>query len=257
MSIEFPQTPCYRDIPIPECPYSDRMPLVNNPNPSFRQYCGVLNLLDRDQWNNELNDRSFRIHYPPYNLINRPQDTSECITPDCDPLVLSADRKESYAYWNKFNSGYDCHKTQGYPMYPEQAMYWPFQQRIAQCPSESTAPAHINTGLSLPNKSEFKKATEQQPNQPWTCGIQRNIDAESKLKQLGYYNNLECFPNNIICNPEKECDNTRVSPSGYRILSQSPLWDSGKNDMIYSQPPPSIYQRWNNLTRVQSLCSRG
>ena len=254
MSIEFPQTNCYKDIPIPECPYSDRIPLVNHADPNFFCYSGVLNQLDRDLWNNQLNDRSFAIHYPPYNLINKPQNTSQCIVPDYNPLILSAKPEESYAYWSKYNSEYNCNNTFGYPMYPNQPMFWKFQQKIAQC--DTKKPYQINNGLTLPNAQMMDNAIKQQPDRPWTNGIQRNIDVESKLFQLGYYNNLECYPNNIICNPKTPClDN--VAQSGPAILSNSPLWNQGKDDMILHPPPCSVYQRFNNLTKVKSLYSRG
>jgi hypothetical protein len=171
--------------------------------------------------------------------------------PNYNPLILAADPKESYAYWDKYNKEYSCANTLGYPMYPTQPMFWKFQQKIAQC--DNTPPYRIDTNLAIPNDVQYALLSKNST--PWIDGIQKNIDVESKLFQLGYYNNLECYPNNLICNSPTKCNN--VSPTGPAMLSNSPQWNQSPNDMIYQIPPDSTYQRFNNLTKIKSLYARG
>src|SRR3990172_4602520 len=87
---------------------------VYNPPDAYQHYCGVLNILDRDQWNNELFDRNFLINYPPsYNIVY-PQSTNQCILSDCYKVLENPNLNQRSAdYWLKYNESFDQHNNQG------------------------------------------------------------------------------------------------------------------------------------------------
>lgn len=189
----------------------------NDPCEQFSHYAndGVVNLLDRDCWNNKLSDRTFLIDYPPWYNIVYPQNTSLCIKHDSNKVLDNSElNKASLEYFDKYNRCVQCpladaYASSGINGVPTKKGLCNENQYI------ETNPKNLVRSCKSPKvaKNIQKSCTQSQTcktNEETTPylyqGINRNIDSESKLFGINYYNNNDCVPNDICPNSESRND---------------------------------------------------
>ena len=278
--------------------YNDgfQIPYMYNPPDAFQHYCGVMNLLDRDQWNNQLFDRNFLVSYPPWHNIVYPQSTNECILPDCYKVLENPNLNQRAAdYWQKYDKNFDPCNNQGMPTNPQQNLQVQYQQQKANCvpqtpppgcPKDSCCPPefrekskisssvrefegcsrefeelpNINPGISKVNQQELAK---QFPTKPWVNGINRNVDVESKLFRLGYYNNDDCRPNNLSDNPElsdpqaaKDLFNTYFKDTKHIYPNVTPKLFNNTTKIRNNYPIGVDYKKYNRYIYEAERCMR-
>jgi len=204
-----------------------QIPYTYQPRESqFQHYTGTLNLLDRDFWNTKLFGRNFLIEYPHWFNINRPQNSSPCIPPECETILTSPKWiAEATKYWNKYDKKFDPCNHQGIPTRKISDLGWDYQRYLAGCANVKSRPI---------SHYEGEKCT------PSVLGINRNVDVESKLYRLGYYNNRDRIPNDL--GPRPELEDPQVARD---------LYNTYYSDRRHIYPNVTPYM-WNNTTKIKN-----
>lgn len=163
--------------------------------------------------NEPIFERNFLIQRPPPIHINYPQSTTPCIKADPNQLLLNQKlQRESAAYWDQYLRG---KSFQGLPVTP-----------VAQ----------------TLKKGEIKKIRRQRPDRPWIYGTNINIDAESKLFSLNYYNPTDCINKKVRDCLERENREASVRMhmrhhrSASQYLNKTPHWINNPTRMINQEP---------------------
>lgn len=203
----------------------------DDPREQFSHYLnnGVQNLLDRDCWNNKLSDRNFLIKYPPWYNIGMPQSTSQCVIPDHTIILDNANlNKESLEYYLKYNKCTNCYE--GVPTRKGLCN----EKQYIQIPGEK------KPHRSSKDKNNNNNNNRQNPSIPDTYvyqGINRNIDAESKLFGIDYYNTRDCVPNDICP------DSTKSSAQDKKNLLETYF----RHEHMYPNVTPKAF---HNMTKI-------
>lgn len=225
---------------------------VNEKDPSFDHYVNTLNLLDRDAWNNKLNDRNFLIDYPPWININYPQNSSPCTVPDCYKNLRNPNLDQRSAdYWDAYTRRFDSCNHQGMPVNCNQGTSWKFQEKvIGNCSPEKDCRNCVDqilpdlVGESRPHVDQIQLQKDYTfsaiVSQPWIYGINRNVDVESKLFGIEYYNNNDVQPYHLRDHPEL------TEPCTQKELYETYFQD---NRHIYPNLTPKIF---HNTTKIRN-----
>ena len=157
--------------------------------------------------NEPLFDRTFLIHRPPVIHQQYPSLTNECIESRGDWLLLNpALEKDSGNYW--------CSHLNG----------------------------QINQGLpTSKHYCDYSDATVSAENpSPWLTGTNINVDAESSLRRLDYYNPEDCISEKV--NKKLHKKNQKASLKLYKGYHQ-----------ITTHYPSQTDNWFNNFTKIKNL----
>ena len=219
----------------------------NDPGEQFSHYTnnGVQNLLDRDCWNNKLSDRTFLIEYAPWYNMVYPQNTSLCIVHDSAKVLDTSElNKNALDYFNEYNKSIKCTSTQ----IPTRKGLCTEKQYIDLCPQSDIKTQSRKMGATFSshasnNESTTHRNTEQicrgSSYTPYLYqGINRNIDSESKLFGIDYYNNDDTIPNDI-------CPDSIMTNKVTRRNLYSTYYQDDRH--IYPNATPKTF---HNMTKI-------
>jgi len=173
--------------------------------------------------NEPLIERTFLLERPPVIYNRRLQTTSPCI--GVNPKWLLLDNKlaeQSAEYWRNNLNG---QKYQGLPLY--------------DCPTKLT-------------KKQLKQLRKKYPNQPWIYGTNKNVDAESKLLALDYYNPEDCINSKVDkkLHEQNIIANTRLYNKYHRVtnnyLTHTPFYWDNTSKMRMQEPIDFDYTAYLN-----------
>lgn len=185
--------------------------------------------------NEPLLDRNFVIHHPPVIYNNRPQTTDPCIGVDREWLLLDNKlEKKSSRYWcTHLNS-----------------------QKYHGIPTQTTVNgSKIKYKPTKRENQQYSKCKHQRQDRPWIHGTNINIDAESKLKRLDYYNPKDCIANNVREQLQKsyiQAVHALHQGQGGNYLQHTPLWLNNPTRMINQEPFSYDYTSQLNTCAVKS-----
>jgi len=187
-----------------------------------------LKLWDQRIPNEPLFQRNFLLERPP--VINRvpPITTTQCIAPPSSFLVVDPKMEyQSADYWNKHLS----------------------QIRVEGLPTNPSLPKKQK------RKEELSKYKQTNPEQPWLFGTNININAESKLKGLDYYNPKDCINSETFQKLYKGNAKSHVAMyHQYHVISNNypndtPLWMNNPTKMINQEPINFDYTKFCSKQR--------
>jgi hypothetical protein len=213
----------------------------------FKQYvndwsngCCGNNYLDRDYWNDTLLSRNFLVDYAPINNIMYPQSTGLCLERATDPFIEGQALRtalDERQYWLQNNSPQSVCPAKGVPLFT--------------CPKKNLCKILNSETSKMTNNTGDRCIAPQQPDNdnstdglgPWTVGIKRNIDSDSLLKGVQFYNTRDCFENTICYSPNHELKVNQCQRDLYKQFFQD-------QDCIY----PNYTPKWmDNQTRVKAV----
>ena len=164
--------------------------------------------------NEPLLDRQFLITNPPVVVQDYPRSTVQCTAPG---RTHPEDRP-----WLQFNKRTEREATQ----------FW--HNNTVSDQGKGVPTQDQNHGASVP---KLKTLVQDHPERPWLHGINKNIDRESQLHNLNYYNPRDCI---IPCVQRDLCCFNRMAGEKMARQFQSKRLDVG-------------VKMWNNPTSLRML----
>lgn len=180
--------------------------------------------------NDPIAERTFLLQRPPIIYNRQIQTTNPCIGVDSRWLILNRNLiNSSEEYWA---NNFDGQKYAGLSTYNQPKL----------------------------TKEQRKKLKREHPNKPWIYGINKNIDAESKVFGLDYYNPEDCISPKVQKNLRKEsieanlslCKNYHQITENY--LTKTPFWWDNTSKMRMQEPVSFDYTDYlNNCAKKRGL----
>lgn len=179
--------------------------------------------------NEPIANRQFLFERPPVLYRVPPLTTNQCIPAPPQLMILTPTMEfQSANYWDNNLRG---KKYEGLPTDP-----------------------------SLQKKKErtdkLKKLIQRHPDRPWLHGVNINIDAESKLRGLDYYNPEDCIDSTTLKKLEEKNNESHVAMfHRYHTISnnypnETPHWLNNPTKMINQEPLDYDYANFLNRCAV-------
>lgn len=190
--------------------------------------------------NEPLLDRNFVIHRPPIIYNNRPQTTDPCIGVDREWLLLNKNlENKSSRYW--------CNHLNG--------------QKYQGLPTQNTVNgSKVKSKPTKRAKRRHLKCKKTRKDRPWIHGTNINIDAESKLRRLDYYNPKDCIANEVHQQLKKtyiQAIHNLHQGQGDNYMQYTPLWLNNPTRMVNQEPLNYNYKKQINTCAVKSNLWQG
>lgn len=187
----------------------NKINIVYPPDPACQIYTGRLNYIDRDYWNQALEQRSFLLQRPPIHNIVYPQSTDFCNYKGCVAPIFNDPslQNRSEVYYNNFLS--QDPRSLGLPTTGNSLCV----SRAVYDDSSKTVPPN-NPCLSNGQRYPIAVTT-----------VNRNVDSESVLRNLNHYCPSDVFDSRIVENKNNQNSYSEVFPTCVRPMKgiETPL----------------------------------